>query len=259
MFKIKYKIPVLLYHQIYTDINNKEKYSIANKTLESHIRYIKEKGYTTILAEDFIDSFSPKKNLVAITFDDGNLSDFSIAFKILQKYNACATFFITTGWIGKEGFVGWEHIRMMNEHGMSIQSHSCTHRILPALSDTEIFNELFDSKSIIEDKLDKPCYFISIPGGFVSKKVLEIAFKVGYKGIFTSRPSLSSIQQKRRIYGRYTITRNTKFINFKSIIEKDISQVVSSSIIYLYKSAIKRLIGDTLYQYIWSKYIKYTE
>jgi peptidoglycan/xylan/chitin deacetylase (PgdA/CDA1 family) len=168
------KIPILLYHALFEGKANTEKYAIATDTFEQHINYLSEEGFGSISFNTFLNGFQPlpNKKYVIITFDDGNYSDYSIAFPILQKYGFVATFFVTVGRIGTRDYLDWDHLKEMIDGDMSIQSHSLNHLFLSDLSKDNLCKELTESKRIIEEKLSA-VHFISLPGGFYSLQVLK--------------------------------------------------------------------------------------
>ena len=65
---------------------------------------------------------------LAITFDDGNISDLVIAAPGLQQRGLKAEFFVLTGRIGKPGSLGAEDIRELMRAGMRIGSHGVAHK-----------------------------------------------------------------------------------------------------------------------------------
>jgi len=70
---------------------------------ESQLRYL-TRYHSIISLEDVVDYISGIKILppspAVITFDDGYLDNYRFAFPLLKKYNAKATFFICTDFIG---------------------------------------------------------------------------------------------------------------------------------------------------------------
>ena len=164
-------------------------------TFDQHINYLSEKGFESISFNAFLNGFQPdpRKKYIIITFDDGNYSDYSIAFHILRKHGFVATFFVTVGRIGTRHYLDWDHLKEMVDGGMSIQSHSLNHLFLSDLSNDNLQKELTESKKILEDKFSLPVDFISLPGGFYSRRVLKAAQGAGYKGVATSGPGLNHL------------------------------------------------------------------
>lgn len=256
------KIPILLYHALFEGKANAEKYAIATDTFEQHIHYLSEEGFESISFNAFLDGFQPhpKKKYIIITFDDGNYSDYSIAFHILKKYGFVATFFVTVGRIGTRDYLDWDHLKEMIDGDMSIQSHSLNHFFLSDLSEDNLRKELTESKKIVEDKLSLPVHFISLPGGFYSRRVLKAAQDTDYKGVATSGPGLNrlgSLEEKFKLYKRFTITRKTRMDSFQEIVHAHLLFNVKSQVVYRLKSTAQKALGSRGYYIIWSKWFKY--
>jgi len=256
------KIPILVYHALFDKDLSRENYSINKEEFERQIRYLSENGFRSFLIDDFFrthKAIDSNRKGIAITFDDGNISDYSVAFPTLKKYGFVATFFITVNWIGTRNFVNWQHLKEMIKDGMSIQSHSLTHSFLSDLSTVNLYKELYESKNIIEENLDKTVRFISIPGGFFSKKVLNMAEDVGYKGAYTSVPGLTMLDSKEMeftLLNRFVITRKTSFQNFKDIVGEDWRYITTCKAQYYLKAGIKKILGNQKYYAIWSKFFR---
>ncbi len=123
---------------------------------------------------------------VMITFDDGDITNYTKAYPILKEFGIKAHFFIICGWVGAPGYMNWEQIKELSDSGMIIGSHGMTHRILTELNDVELYHELRESKRVLEENLSCSIDTLSIPRGFCSQKVMNKATEIGYKTIFTS-------------------------------------------------------------------------
>ena len=123
---------------------------------------------------------------LALSFDDGYLSDYDIVFPLLKKFDFHATFFVVPEFVGKEGYMKWEQVKEMSDSGMEIGSHSLSHKYLTALSDQDMIKELQNSKNIIESHISKEVTSFSCPYGDYSGKVYKFATMVGYKNICNS-------------------------------------------------------------------------
>ncbi len=107
----------------------------------------------------------------------------------------------------------WENVIEMNNNGMSFGSHSVTHPILSKVSNSELHDELFDSKAIIEKKLNTHCESLAYPSGkegTFSLVVQDMAKSMGYKLGFAYmqgvnyRSTMNSFSIKRLCVERYT-------------------------------------------------------
>ena len=84
------ELPIIMYHLVTDRPKYIGKYGVTPKELESDFIYLQENGYTTVVMKDLINFVErgeqlPKKPIM-LTFDDGNYSDYSYVFPLLQKY-----------------------------------------------------------------------------------------------------------------------------------------------------------------------------
>ena len=76
--------------------------------------------------------------------------------------------------------LAWEEVIEMNENGIDFGSHGCSHRIMPALTDTEIERELIESKGIMEGKLGREINLFAYPNGDYSNHIRDLVMNCGY-------------------------------------------------------------------------------
>ena len=118
-------------------------------------------------------------NLVVLTFDDGNKSDFANVPKVLKKHGFGATFYVTEG-LGflknPQNYLSWEQIRQLHEMGYEIGNHTQHHRYVTRLKAEEFAASLahFD-KRCAENKITRPVTFCypAFKHNHASVKVLE--------------------------------------------------------------------------------------
>jgi len=256
------KIPILLYHEIFRNAFIEEKYAIAGEEFERQMSYLLENGFKTLPLGDFIKGDSGSDNSkkeIVITFDDGNVSDYTIALPVLKNHGLSATFFVTPSRISTKDYVEWPHLKEMVADGMSIQSHSLTHSFLSELNRINLYKELFESKNVLQSKLNVPVDFISLPGGFCSKAVLKMAEEVGYRGICNSVPGLNKMNENEPgliVLNRFAITKRINFQKFRAIVNGDWNYITSFKAENYFKAGIKKVLGAQRYYWIWSKYFK---
>lgn len=122
----------------------------------------------------------------AITFDDSNISDLTIAVPELKKREMTAIFFVLTGRFGSRGSLGRSEVMNVAASGMEIGSHGIGHRDLTSLSPEEIDRELTDSRTVLEDALGRAISSVSIPFGRYNGRVLRSIRGSHYAGAYTS-------------------------------------------------------------------------
>lgn len=123
---------------------------------------------------------------VAITFDDGNLSDIEHALPALRQRGMTARFFPVAGRIGAEGYLSAADIQELSGAGMSIGSHGLHHRAWCALTDGELHEELTVSRATLNEILDADITEAACPFGSYNRRVLRALRATGYRRAFNS-------------------------------------------------------------------------
>lgn len=257
------RIPVLLYHGLYDAESNTKNYDIRKDEFDRQLSYLHDNGFVSCVASNFKHCLSQSNLLsrqpILLTFDDGGISDYTIGFPLLKKYNFISTFFITTDWIGREGYLTWDQLQEMVDQGMSIQSHGKSHSFLSDLDNSHLSGELRESRNLLGSRLKQSIDFISIPGGFYSRRVLDAAKRTGYHGAFTSDPGFNDISAENNEFlclRRFVITQRTSFEDFKAIVHGDKHYLRKLSFEHSAKVLAKRMLGSKVYYMIWSAFLK---
>ena len=186
--------PVFLYHGLTLSSTpecsvRERKYWVSAAQFRDHLACISREDHQVVLLRELWDSTNgPKQqNLpVAMTFDDGNYSDYEIAFPLLVEAGKRTDFFVNTATVGRKGFLSWQQINEMLRSGMSFQSHSHEHVYLSRLTSREKERQLRLSKQILEARLGREVEFVAVPYGDLSAEVVEVAKQVGYRAVCTS-------------------------------------------------------------------------
>jgi len=174
--------------------------SVTPDAFERQLRRLSRSGFRGATFERAVSQGSDART-VAVTFDDAYLSVFELARPILDEVGFPATVFVPTdyparpgqpmAWDGIDRWLGgpyqrelrpmsWEQLGALAEAGWEIGSHTCSHPRLPSLSDEELAHELVGSRSMVAERLGRPCATLAYPYGEHDGRVVEAARVAGY-------------------------------------------------------------------------------
>lgn len=247
-----------MYHDIigkrsFQPYNGDPIYSIEESLFAKHLSYTQNIRFKSISLADYLrfryqaSGVKLLRKSIIFTFDDGHISNYTLAFPMLQDFGFTATFFVTVKNISSPHGMTWQQLREMAESGMSIQSHTMTHPFLPDLPPERIKWELETSKSVLEDKLGESVDFLALPGGRYSSTVRRIAEEVGYQGICTSKAGYNTLKTDLYSLRRWTIKGNMDISAFRSIVEMNPLITLRYRMEYLTLDSLKRILGNERY------------
>ena len=94
-----------------------------------------------------------------------------------------------------ERLMTWSNLQKVVQAGHSIGSHTCTHAILPLLSEQACAQELQASRQALKEHFSwqsDTALWLSYPNGSASKPVIQIARNAGYAYGFSTTPGVST-------------------------------------------------------------------
>lgn len=243
-------VPVLLYHGIAGAGTGpipsaEKKYWIPDVQFAAQLTTIHSEGYLVGPLRElwWVKGFAAKASTLGITFDDGHVTDFTVAFPLLCKFGFRADFFINTATVGSPGYLSWEQIVAMHTAGLSIQSHGHDHVDLSRLCGPALSEQLGQSKRMIEDRIGHPVEFLSAPYGLVNSQVVEEALSQGYRAVCTSRTWPARLGEAE--INRVAIHCRTDLGKFKGLLARQFWPYAAASLrqglVYLPKQLLLRL------------------
>jgi peptidoglycan/xylan/chitin deacetylase (PgdA/CDA1 family) len=155
---------------------------------------------------------------VVISFDDGDVSNFTVALPLLRERGMVAEFFITSDFIGQPGMLEAGHIRALADAGMGVQSHGRSHRFLEDLDEPAMYAELRDSKQRLEAASGRPVTAIAFPGGRGAGRECDTALRLGYRHVLGSMPGRNLDRRPHECYQRIAITRGLPLADFAALV-----------------------------------------
>jgi peptidoglycan/xylan/chitin deacetylase (PgdA/CDA1 family) len=207
-------IPILMYHKV--DAISYSNYWVSDKLFTRQMAALKAYGYQTITLTDFLDYRAGKATLpehpIIITFDDGYQDFYTHAVPILKSKGLIATIFLPTGkigtseedrqdnsWDSKEAayptkLLIWDEVRDFIKDGFQVGSHTVTHPDLSSIPDSQIKQELDQSRSDFRDKLGLQVDVFSYPGGSGadSQIVHSDLQEAGYRAAVTTSSGIAN-------------------------------------------------------------------
>jgi peptidoglycan/xylan/chitin deacetylase (PgdA/CDA1 family) len=241
------KFACLTYHAIGNEFTQ---YVISEDQLRNQLEFLSQEGFVVEGFEQLefrlrAKSIFPGK-YVLLTVDDGHESALRVA-DLLESCGCNATFFPTRDRaLGKPGYLRTGEMRELRRRGFSLGTHGTTHRNLTALSEQGCAAELGGSKKWLEDVTGEEVRYMAAPGGFVSRRVLCLAYSFGYKLIGTCRESANPVSALNLpgTLNRVNVRRHFSLEDFRRIVENDfgfyLRRRIRSSLLWLPKEILCR-------------------
>jgi peptidoglycan/xylan/chitin deacetylase (PgdA/CDA1 family) len=241
-------------------LDDSELWKVSRRGFERQMQYLASRGYRTVSLEELHDWQMGRRELparsVVITFDDGDESVYKYAYPVLKKYGLKATMFVVTGRVGTEWnevrCLDWPRLRELSRSGVfDIESH--THDLHYKVNsganarpvfiaasdgtiarsrerwDNAIFDDLMQSRSLIQRHIGRTPQFLAWPYGLGNPKLDLVATQAGFTRTcaLRARPSTRVGIGERMLLGdterfeipRYTVTARTSLRTFRQMIE----------------------------------------
>jgi len=211
-------IPVLMYHKLTTNPKKVNPLVILKSTFSAQMRYLKTHGYSAISLDQLLNYVSkgsplPKKPVV-LTFDDGYVSNYTIAYPIMKANNQVATVFMIASDIDSYyDSLTSKDLRIMDANNFRVENHTYKHENLGKLSYASQLATIIKAKQKLQKVLGRQEVYLAYPdGGYNSntKKACQAAgVKMGLStnnGLPTRKSDLFTIG---RIYVNATESLST--------------------------------------------------
>jgi peptidoglycan/xylan/chitin deacetylase (PgdA/CDA1 family) len=224
-------------------------FKLGARLFSDHLDRMAQAGLAPGLVTD-IDLTKPGRH-VLLTFDDGGKSALRTGAE-LSRRGWRGHFFITTSLIGRRTFLDSREIRELRAAGHLIGTHSHTHPdIYRDLDRERMLVEWRQSSDILAQILGEPCLAGAVPGGEISKEVLQSAGAAGLRHLFTSEPWLTPrVVAGCWILGRYCPKASTtadeidELVRFQGwankLVVRRLKSLASRSLPALYRLYVRR-------------------
>lgn len=190
-------IPILVYHQIDVAPPRGAAFRslyVAPNAFARQMRLLKLLGYQGLSMTALMPYLKGEKRgrVCGITFDDGYLNNLQHALPVLDAHGFSSTCYVVSQRLGQtndwDAGAGIAPVPLMNAGqlnqwiagGQELGAHTRQHVHLPALSDTESFREIAESKSELEAMLHTPVQHFCYPYGDFEASHVAMAKQAGF-------------------------------------------------------------------------------
>ena len=192
----------------------------------------------------------PSSGQFVLSFDDGFLTDYTVAFARLAERGWPGCFFVIASQVGKSRALGWRELREMAAAGMEIGSHSLTHPFFHRLDPDEIRREFGESKRILEDGLGQAVELASLPRGSAAPGMGALIKELGYRAFCTSEPGLVSVRTDPYEVPRIAVKQRTTPEFLRQICAGRRRTLVTLQSFHALKKIGKQLVGAERWRHI---------
>lgn len=205
---------VLMFHQVNSNkiIWKEPNISISVETFEQLLKTMNKQYIAT--TPDMLENAMFDKKLL-ITFDDAFDDVYYNAFPILKRLEIPFTIFVTYSFIDKKGYLTRGMVEELNQSKLCTWGyHTLNHKVMRKLSEREMFEEIDQGRTLLEEFLNKKIDYFAFPYGScwaVSKKNINYVREKDFKLLFTTWSSDFNIRNigKRRLVPRINVNERT--------------------------------------------------
>jgi len=188
---------ILAYHRV-NPWHPDDALSVTPENFERQIQYFLRRKFRPVSLPGYCESFHGRRKTgngqreFVITFDDGFADNFLFAWPILKKYGITPIIFLAAALIGtdkllprysdkeRDRFLRWKEVQTMSKDGAEFGSHCLTHLRLTGLERKQMWDEIFQSKRLIESHIGRQIGFFCYPFGDHDRKVEDAVRNAGY-------------------------------------------------------------------------------
>jgi peptidoglycan/xylan/chitin deacetylase (PgdA/CDA1 family) len=255
-------IPILCYHRVLPelieDVNN-PLYTLLPEQFDTQMAFLSNEGFVSLSLKDFVDiarkKMSPPEKSVVVTFDDGYMDNYAIAWPIAQKYQIQLNLFICTNYISvnkslimtDDGYfwlnaetvgqglpsswlanlkkypylwrpLAWQELGQMLQSGVQIGLHGHNHRKLGRLKEEEAIADIQTGVKIFAEKMGAQPEFFALPYGSYdsyTEKLLQILRSYQLNFIFGTHLGRAQVPTEAFFFPRICICQHDTLATFQ--------------------------------------------
>jgi peptidoglycan/xylan/chitin deacetylase (PgdA/CDA1 family) len=215
------KAPIIYYHNIVPDGNGFSFMHTDISIFKQHIKYLTENGYKTYTFDEIPENFKkdPKSKEAVITFDDGFLSNYTIAYPLMKELGLKFNIFLAVGKMEEkvENYLSWEMVKEMSESGIvGFGAHTYSHIDTRKINESNYEKEITLTNDLIKKHTGKEANDFCFPYGYYNREAVKyLCEKESYKRLYTSDYMKLKKMKNSEIIGRIPISNDYNINDFE--------------------------------------------
>lgn len=174
------EVPILCYHQIRewkaSDSRGVKDMVVLPATFKEQMKLLADSGYHTVLPDQVYDYLTKGTPLpskpVMLTFDDGDVDQYNIAYPEMKKYGFKGVFFVMTVSLGRSIYMKQEHVKELSDDGHIIACHTWNHENVRKFKEGDWDKQIAQSSKQLEGITGKPVRYFAYPFGAWNKAAI---------------------------------------------------------------------------------------
>jgi peptidoglycan/xylan/chitin deacetylase (PgdA/CDA1 family) len=197
------KIQILMYHQVgdFPAMQTHRATYCDHRRFALQMRYLKMAGYKVLSMSDAVrtlqDGQAVPAKAVVLTFDDAYENFYEYALPHLRAHGFPATVYAISGMLGKKAdwllpdgheaaaLMSAARLRELPAFDIEVGSHSRSHVRLAGLQADRAREEIFSSKTELEDALGSRIDHFCYPYGSHDRQAMDLLAEAGYRSATT--------------------------------------------------------------------------
>lgn len=181
-------IPILSYHHIrdwvVTDSQVDKGYIVPIGRFVAQMDFLATHGWHTISPDQlqaYLTAGTPLPDKpIMLTFDDGDISQWTSALPELQKRHFTATFFVMTVTLDKPNYLSTEQVKALDKMGMTIGAHTWDHHRVTRYTGSDWQRQITDPTKQLADITGRPIKYFAYPYGLWNEAAIPHLKAAGF-------------------------------------------------------------------------------